>query len=301
MRGSVTEPASGVRRKVYRWVERLNARLCNHTICVSDSLLRFARSESILTSTEGMVPANGMSNGIDVQTFTPDAGDAAWRRSLPGSLAALAHDSSAVVIGYVGRLTRDKGIEELAAAWTNIRAEFANAHLLLVGPWEDPVSAEVRSIFEADRRVHLTGSVTSVAPLYRLMSLFVFPSWREGFPNAPMEAAAMGLPVVATRVVGCVDAVENGTTGLLVPPRDGRALANAMRVYLKSAELRREHGQAGRGRVLRDFRREAIWEALYQEYVRLLRQSGLTVGIDTRRVDTDPRLSPSREPVMTGK
>ena len=303
-RGSITEPASGVRRKVYRWAERLTARFCNHTICVSDSLLRFARSESILTSTEGMVPANGMSNGIDVQTFTPDAGDAAWRRSLPGALAALAHDSSAVVIGYVGRLARDKGIEELAAAWTNIRAEFVNAHLLLVGPWEkeNPVSAEVRSTFEADGRVHLTGSVTSVAPLYRVMSLFVFPSWgSEGFPNAPMEAAAMGLPVVATRVVGCVDAVEHGATGLLVPPRDGRALANAMRVYLNSAELQREHGQAGRGRVVKDFRPEAIWEALYQEYVRLLRQRGLAVGMDTRRVDTDNRLSPGREPVMTGK
>ena len=285
MRGSITESASGVRRKVYRWVERLTARFCNHTICVSDSLLRFARSESILTSTGGMVPAHGMSNGIDVQTFTPDAGGAAWRRSLPGSLAALAHDSSAVVIGYVGRLGRDKGIEDLAAAWTNIRAEFVNAHLLLVGPWEkeNPVSAEVRSIFEADGRVHLTGNVTSVEPLYRVMSLFVFPSWREGFPNAPMEAAAMGLPVVATRVVGCVDAVENGTTGLLVPPRDGRALANAMRVYLNSAELRREHGQAGRGRVLRDFRQEGIWEALYQEYVWLLRQRGLALSPPSSR------------------
>jgi glycosyltransferase involved in cell wall biosynthesis len=285
-RGSITEPASGMRRRVYRWVERLTARLCTHTICVSESLLRFARSESILSSTGGMVPASGMSNGIDVQTFSPDAGDAAWIRSLPGSLAALACDSNAVVIGYVGRLARDKGIEELAAAWTSVRAEFANAHLLLVGPWEkeDPVSAEARSIFEANDRVHLTGLVESVAPLYRLMSLFVFPSWgSEGFPNAPIEAAAMRLPVIATRVVGCVDAVENGTTGLLVPPRDGRALANAMRVYLSSAQLRREHGQAGRGRVLRHFRQEGIWDALYQEYVWLLRQQGLALSTPSSR------------------
>jgi glycosyltransferase involved in cell wall biosynthesis len=276
-RGSITEPASDMRRKVYRWVERLTARLCTHTICVSESLLRFARSESILTSTDGMVPASGMSNGIDVQKFTPDGDDAAWRRSLPESISALARDSNAVVIGYVGRLARDKGIEELAAAWTSIRAEFVNVHLLLVGPWEkeNPVSAEARAIFEGDDRVHLTGLVEGVAPLYRLMSLFVFPSWgSEGFPNAPMEAAAMRLPVIATRVVGCVDAVEHETTGLLVPPRDGRALANAMRVYLNRPELRREHGQAGRRRVLRDFRQEAIWEALYREYVSLLRQRG---------------------------
>ena len=286
-RGSITEPASGIRRKMYRWVERLTARLCNHTICVSDSLLQFARSESILSSTGGMVPANGMSNGIDAERFAPDAGDAAWLQSLPGSLAALARDSNAVVIGYVGRLARDKGIDELAAAWTSIRAEFVNAHLLLVGPWEkeSPVSAQTRAIFDADDRVHMTGLVDGAAPFYRLMSLVVFPSWgSEGFPNAPMEAAAMRLPVVATRVVGCVDAVEHGATGLLVPPRDERALGDAIRAYLRSGQLRLQHGQAGRARVLRDFRQEPIWDALYSEYVRLLQQAGLEVSTEPNKV-----------------
>jgi glycosyltransferase involved in cell wall biosynthesis len=103
----------------------------------------------------------------------------------------------------------------------------------------------------------------------------VFPSYGEGFPNAPMEAACMGLPVIATNVVGCVDAVEDGVTGTLVPPGDSAALADALRAYLADPALRREHGQAGRDRVLRDFRQEPIWESLYREYVRLLEEKGL--------------------------
>jgi glycosyltransferase involved in cell wall biosynthesis len=132
------------------------------------------------------------------------------------------------------------------------------------------VPAAWRDVLDRDPRVHQTGRVDDVVPYYRLMSLCVFPSYREGFPNVPMEAAAMGLPVVATRVVGCVDAVVDGTTGTLVPPRDAAALATAVGRYLEDPELGRRHGAAGRARVLRDFQQKPIWEALATEYRRLL-------------------------------
>ena len=153
------------------------------------------------------------------------------------------------------------------------------AALLLVGPWEggDRASAAVRRGLESDTRVFLVGHVANVATFYRSMDLFVFPSHREGFPNAPMEAACMGLPVIATAVVGCIDAVVNDITGTLVPPRDAAALAMAIRRYLRDPELRQRHGLAGRERVLREFRPEAIWEALYQAYVRLLREKGFPI------------------------
>jgi glycosyltransferase involved in cell wall biosynthesis len=92
-----------------------------------------------------------------------------------------------------------------------------------------------------------------------------------------MEAAAMELPVVAYRVVGSVDAVQDGVTGTLVPPRDPNALAVAIRNYLHNEELRQQHGKAGRERVLHYFRPETIWEAMYQEYVRLLRRRGIPI------------------------
>jgi glycosyltransferase involved in cell wall biosynthesis len=282
-RGSITEPASGLQRRMFRTAERLTARLCDQTICVSPSLLEFARSESIVARGSGMVPAKGMSNGIDVHRFDPDTVPPAETTSIPPSLARAVADPSAVVIGYVGRLAYDKGIEVLTGAWLRLRAQHANVHLVLVGPWEQPssVSAACRHALQQDERVHVIGDVLDVVPYYRLMSLFVFPSLgSEGFPNAPMEAAAMRLPVIATRVVGSVDAVEDGATGTLVPPRDTAALTEAMRMYVGDAALRRTHGEAGRARVVADFRQETIWQAIYDEYVALLSRHGLTADRD---------------------
>jgi len=143
--------------------------------------------------------------------------------------------------------------------------------LLLKGP-QDPVSSDVSDFLTRDGRVHLLSWAPKddMPAYYALMHIVVLPTYREGFPNVPLEAAAMGLPVVATRIPGCVDAVVDGVTGILVSPRDSVALADAIRRLLKNPELRQRMGKAGRERVLRDFRPEPIWEALYKEYMSVL-------------------------------
>ena len=284
IRGLISGSARGPRLALYRAIERLPARLCQRTICVSPSLLEYARAGRIVGPGRGLVLANGMSNGIDPAQFDPGAVVAA-----PRPTASAGPDG--VVIGYVGRLVGDKGLVELNDAWRSLRDEFPAASLLLVGPREgrDAVPDRVRQEWEADPRVVLTGAVDDVAPYYKAMDLFVFPSYREGFPNAPMEAACMGLPVVTTTATGCRDAVVDGQTGTLVPTRDAGALAVAIRAYLGNPDLRRRRGEAGRARVLRDFRREVIWEALYREYVRLLEAAGLPVPSPSSRPAEDRR------------
>jgi glycosyltransferase involved in cell wall biosynthesis len=293
-RGSITEPASGWRRRLFRRLEWLTARLCTQTICVSKSLRDFARSESIIGPAEGMVAAHGMSNGINAARFSRDAADPLAVPTMPESIRRLAHGPGVVVFGFVGRLAHDKGLDVLQQAWASLRDRFPNAHLLLVGPWEaeNSVPPECRLALEHDARVHIAGDITDVVPYYRLMSVFVFPSMgSEGFPNAPMEAAAMGLPVIATRVVGCVEAVKDGVTGMLVPAGNAKALASAMQLYLEKPDLARTHGEAGCDRVRRDFRQETIWKALHQEYLRLLRHASLPADeIDEARVATQPEL-----------
>ncbi len=299
IRGLITERSQGAKRSLFLWLERLTAWLCHSSICVAPSLLEFARAEGILGPRQGLVLANGMSNGIDPNRFDPTAVEPAHF-----SLSDRGHahvPKPTEIIGFVGRLARDKGIEEIDGAWTLLRDEFPNVVLLLVGPWEeeDRVSAAVRRRMESDARVVLVGHVADVVTFYRAMDLFVFPSHgTEGFPNAPMEAACMGLPVIATAVVGCIDAVVNDITGTLVPPRDAAALAMAIRRYLRDPELRQRHGLAGRKRVLREFRPEAIWDALYQAYVRLLREKGLPIPetppqnpVSADTVDTRPTLT----------
>jgi glycosyltransferase involved in cell wall biosynthesis len=177
-----------------------------------------------------------------------------------------------LVLGYVGRIVRDKGIVELERAWQLLKDQFANLVLLLVGPAEshDPVPPHVLDSLKKDPRVHWVGFVRETAPYYAAMDLLVLPSHREGFPNTALEAAAMELPVVATRVDGCMEAVCDGITGLLVPPGNSKALAEAISLLLSNPEMRRQMGIAGRRRVIRDFQPEIISEALYKNYMELL-------------------------------
>src|SRR5262249_40915871 len=146
-------------------------------------------------------------------------------------------------------------------------------HLLVVGPFEpeDPLPAEVERVLRTDPACHLTGHVDDPASCYAAMDLVVLPSYREGLGYALIEAAAMKLPVVASRIPGSGAAVDDQRTGLLVPPRDAPALAAAIAAYRRDPDLRRAHGAAGRTRVLADFRREALWAAMAGEYARLLR------------------------------
>jgi glycosyltransferase involved in cell wall biosynthesis len=168
---------------------------------------------------------------------------------------------------------RDKGIVELSGAWSSIRQDIQKAHLLIVGPVErqDPVPPGILRLLQSDDRVHFTGKVEDVFPFYSVMDILALPTYREGFPNVPLEAAAMGLPVVATRVPGCIDAIVDGETGTLVAPGSARELEDALRRYIADPTLRVVHGTNGRGRVLESFRPEMVWESVHSEYVQLLR------------------------------
>ena len=285
LRGLALEGATGVRRTLLRSADRIAARLCHRVLCVSPSLLTTARKERIVADSQARVPASGMSNGVDAAGFDPRAVRSA---ELSGSADHVA-DRRGLVLGFVGRLARDKGLDVIAASFALVRQEFPDARLLLVGGWDDanPPPSALRAQLESNPRVQITGQVADPAPYLKAMSVFVFASRREGFPNAPMEAAAMELPVVATHATGTVDAVSDGITGALVPPGDAGRMAAAVCRYLRSAELRRRHGRAGRQRVIREFQPERIWQAMLTEYVSLLGERGILVpnGLPNARID----------------
>jgi glycosyltransferase involved in cell wall biosynthesis len=273
---------TGSRRALLRCTERVACALAHQVLCVSHSIREVAVTEGLCTANKVTVLRSGTVNGVDAMGRFDPARFTGMREQTRNRCGI---PSSAMVLGFVGRIVRDKGLVELIQSWKELREEFPNLHLLVVGPFEsqDPLPATVVNMLHADPRIHLMGTQPDPAPLYGAMDLVILPTYREGFPTVPLEAAAMALPVVATRVPGCIDAVEDGVTGKLVPARDPQALADAIRIYLSNADLRRRHGDAGRDRVLRDFRREPIWEALYQEYVWLLRQRGLALSPPSSR------------------
>jgi glycosyltransferase involved in cell wall biosynthesis len=268
LRGLPLLTATGARRWLLRFTEWTSCALAHRVFAVSHSMRTIALEEGLCGGDKITVLASGSGNGVDATgRFKPL--DQAVRLS---ARAEHRIPADALVIGFVGRLVRDKGVVELASAWRQLREGNPRLHLLLVGPFEpdDPLPLDVVAGLESDPRVHLTGLDRDIPRLYAAMDVVALPTYREGFPNVALEAAAMELPVVATAVPGCIDAVHDGVTGTLVPSGDALALAQALQQYLSDAPLRAKHREAARRRVLAEFRREAIWQAIAEEYRTLL-------------------------------
>jgi len=258
---------TGLRRALLRTCERLTSRLATRVLCVSRSVARAALAEGLVPAGKTSVLLGGSIAGVDAaERFVPPGAGA--RRA---ARADVGLPPDARVLGFVGRLVRDKGVAELAAAWRALRESHPDLWLVVLGEREqgDPIPDALYGSLAGDPRVRLAGYDRDTPRWYRAMDVVVLPTYREGFPVVPLEAAAMGLPVVATEVPGCVDAVVDGATGILVPPRDVPALTAALRAYLDDPALRARHGAAARARVLRDFDQRPMWNALRGEYQRL--------------------------------
>ena len=220
-----------------------------------------------------------LGNGIDVREFNRS-------RLNPFQLNALRKElglsARRPVVGFVGRLVREKGILDLFRAMNLVRAIVPEAQLLVVGPSDpdkaDAITAEMARDFGLDHGCVFAGLRTDMPRLYGLMDAFALPSYREGFPRAPMEASSMGVPCVVTNIPGCREVVEHGRNGLLVPAGEPVALADAITSLLTNRELARQMGRAGRQKALEDFDEERVFAIVKAAYGRLLADKGITVA-----------------------
>jgi glycosyltransferase involved in cell wall biosynthesis len=271
LRGLRLETTAGSRRFILTAAERMTSACAHEVIAVSRSLASRYVACGLASAAKVRVLGYGASNGIDPARLAvpPRAVTIALRERL-------AIPVDAPVIGFAGRFTRDKGIVELVDAFERVRARIPQARLLLVGDFEqgDPVPDATTRAIRGNPAIVLSGFVGDTAPYYHAMDVLAFPSHREGFPNVPLEAAAAGVPVVGFRATGTVDAVVAGETGTLVDVGDVAGLADGILRYLLDPELRRNHGAAGKERVEREFLSERIWQALLEDYDRLLAAAG---------------------------
>lgn len=266
LRGMPLETAKGFTRSILWSTESTSARLSDTVICVSESLRQSLVRRHICDERKARVLLRGSGNGVDAEGrfnpgHLPDDARAATRR-------ALGLPADAVVLTFVGRVAADKGIQELVAAWRRIRAERSNTRLLLVGTLDtrDPPERAVLQCLESDPHVVWVRGTDDVPRMYNASDILVLPTYREGFPSVVLEGSAMRLPIVATRVTGCVDAVVDGVTGELVPARDATTLSTRLLRYVDDNQRRRTHGEAGRAHVLRWYQQQLVWGAIKHLY-----------------------------------
>lgn len=286
LRGLRFETTTGLRRQGMKFLEKIACDSAHLVICVSESVRKKAIEEGLVDAARAVVLGRGSSNGVDAARFAPGDGLTGQAQALRGQLG-ISHDAR--VIGFVGRINRDKGVPELVRAYARLRERFPSSRLLLLGDREarEPMPYDFRGFLDTEHRILSPGHVLDPAPYYHLMDVVCLPSHREGFPNSVLEAQAAARPVVATSVTGVVDAVQDGVTGLLVPPGDLNALVSALGRVLTDPVLGERLGQAGRERVLRDFRPEPIWKALADQYRRLLEERGLPQPVPQERQASD--------------
>jgi len=273
VRGLRMETARGIKRLLLAAAERSAAAAATRIFCVSTSLRRRYVGLKLAGNKPVEVLGSGSSNGVSIARFAP-ARQAATREAVR---AALGLAPKAPVVGFVGRLTRDKGIADLVSAFieTVLPAQ-PQARLVLFGEFEsgDPVDSRTHRRIEAEASILTHPFAPELAGEYAAFDVLAFPSYREGFPNVPLEAAACALPVVGYRATGTVDAVVDGATGTLVDIGDSAALGRALLTYLHNPDLRRAHGVAGFERAAQDYQPETVWQAWQSVYRQILGEGG---------------------------
>jgi glycosyltransferase involved in cell wall biosynthesis len=267
LRGLRLETLTGFRRRLLLAAERIAAGCAHLVVCNSESLRAQAMALQIADESKLHLIGSGSSNGVDVERFSPGPEEVREGLGIP---------QNAPVIGFVGRLTRDKGVPELIDAFDQIVAASPLARLLLVG-WfdesEDSLSEELRARIDHHPSILRTGFVADTAPYYRAMDMMVLPTWREGFPNVVLEAAATGIPVITTLSTGSRDAVLAEITGVLIPAGYPDAIAEAVLRLIRHPGERIRMGTAARAWVIDEFVNGRVLGLTVGFYEKLLEKS----------------------------
>ena len=267
LRGLKLETCTGIKRRVLIAAEQTASACAQVVLCNSESLRAKAQAMGLAPAGKLCLLGDGSSNGVDLERFSPGSS---------GVRKQLGFPRDTPVVGFVGRMTRDKGLPELIDAFDAILKAEPKAHLLLVG-WfdtsEDALSAGLRARIESHSHIHCTGFVDNTAPYYRAMDMLVLPTWREGFPNVVLEAAASGIPVITTLCTGSRDSVLHEVTGLLIPPGYPMALAEAVLTLIHNPARRRRMGVAAQAWVLEHFVNRRVLGLTTAFYKSLLTQA----------------------------
>jgi glycosyltransferase involved in cell wall biosynthesis len=258
--------ATGFKRKVLNFTERLTYYCANKVYPNSKNLQEFIIASRFCKPSKLKVIGNGSSNGIDTNYFKSNELTLTEANKLKAKLALT---EANFVFLFIGRLVKDKGIEELVEAFLIINKQYSHTRLLLVGPFEperDPLSNKCLSEIENNTFILTSGYQKDVRPYLQISQALVFPSYREGFPNVPMQAGCFNLPCIVSDINGCNEIIEPGVNGLIVPVKDSVALHNAMELIVTDEVLYAQLKHNSRRLIVERYDQVHFWSLLFDEY-----------------------------------
>lgn len=271
--GLIYTTASGLKRTILKSVERLTALLANRIINVSPSLSKLAVKDRLNGYKKQHVIGRGTCGGIDaINKFNPELVDSKHQAELRAKYNISEDD---LMIGFCGRLCKDKGIIELIEGFNLFKSLHSeiSAKLLLVGPYDsrDILPDNIKKEIENSDSIISTGRVTErIDDYYSLMDMFVFPSYREGFGMCVIEASAMEKPILVSRSHGCIDSIVENITGEYID-LSSEGIAEGIERMLDESR-RRELGKNGRKFVLENFDHSVMWPKVLQLYSNIFKK-----------------------------
>lgn len=259
--GLVYETSHGVKRFLLKSVDRLASFCSTQIVCVSPSVLQKSIEDKLADKDKQILLGRGTCNGIDTQgQFNPKYLDAKRLKELKAKYGIQDDD---FVIGYSGRLVKDKGIVDLVSALDKLENE--RYKLLLVGMFEerDALPLNIQNRIKSDDRIIYTGFINGgMEYYYAMMNVYVLASYREGFPTGVLEAQSMEIPVITTEATGCCDSIVNGKTGLFTT-HDPSDIASKIDTIRCTDTI---NGKEGRKWVVDNFDSHIVWREIEKLY-----------------------------------
>ncbi len=256
----------GPKRWLLNIVEKLTYSLATRVFPNSKGLYEIIIRERFAPASKLKIIGQGSSNGIDVDHFNPEQVSDKQMQELKERIGAV---SEGLVMVYIGRLVNDKGVNELVTAFDRFYSTDKNSKLILVGRREnelDPLDARTERLIESNPGIISVGWQDDVRPFLGIADFFVFPTYREGFPNVLLQAGAMGVPAIVTDINGCNEIVKDGINGIIIPTKNTGAVFRAMKLLAEEPATRRKMQAVARENIVVNYKQTYIWNELLKLY-----------------------------------
>lgn len=265
--------ATGFTRKILIGMEKITGGAATHVWPNSKSLLRSVREYRLVSDHKLEVIGKGSSNGVDLNRFSKSV---LTQDGIQKAKQVISHDPALTYILSVGRIVKDKGISELAKAFSSLYEKNDKLRLVLVGTFEeelDPLDEEVMHVVKTHPGIILAGWHDEVEYYMAVADILVHPSYREGFPNVVLQAGAMECPIVCSRIEGNIDIVDENINGLIFTSRDESDLYLKLRQAIEDPQAMKKKAALLRRKIEENFDRTFVQEQLKLKYDRLLQQN----------------------------